>query len=73
MDVFALRDDQWERLEAFVPGGGKAGADRTAIIQASLVHYCEWPVQVLAGVTCWSVWVPMQRSRADTISGSKTE
>ena len=25
MDCDALRDDQWERLEAFVPGGRKGG------------------------------------------------
>jgi hypothetical protein len=31
-DIDALRDDQWERLKEFVPGGGKANGDRAPII-----------------------------------------
>jgi len=52
MDVDALRDDQWDRIKSFVPGGtkGKRVLGRTTAY--FWMRYCGWLARAVAGVTC---------------------
>lgn len=54
MDCDALRDDPWERIKGFVPGGTKGKRVGARIIAGFWMRCCGWPVRVGAGVTCLS-------------------
>lgn len=71
MDCDALRDDQWARIRAFVPGGtkGKRGprTDNRKFLDALL-----WMARSGGrGVTCRSGWVTIDRLSGATITGSR--
>jgi len=48
MDCDALRDDQWERIRGFVPGGTKGKRDNRIFLEA----LCGWRVPVVADEIC---------------------
>lgn len=61
VEVDGLRDDQWERVKGFVPGGtkGQRGprTDNRRFLDALL-----WkPARVGAGKTCRSPWATTER------------
>ncbi len=50
MEGEALRDDQWEKVKPFVPGGRKGRRSRAATGVAFSMRCCGWRVPELADV-----------------------
>lgn len=51
MDCDALRDDPWDRIKDFVPGGRK-GKRGPRITGNSSTHCYGWPVPAATGAIC---------------------
>ncbi len=49
MDGEVLRDDQWDRLKSFVPGGRAA---RVVTVAVFSMRCCGWPARVQGGAIC---------------------
>jgi hypothetical protein len=52
MDCDELRDDQWERLKALVPGGAKASGVREQTTAGFSTLCFGWRARADDGVTC---------------------
>ena len=56
MDCDALRDDQWERIKGFVPGGTKGKRALAPTTEGFWTLFCGWRGRVGAGAICQSGW-----------------
>jgi hypothetical protein len=61
VDCDVLRDDRWERLEAFVRGGRKGKRGPRANNRRFLNACCGWPAQGVAGAICPGSWAGARR------------
>ena len=71
MDCDALRDDQWERLKEFVPGGRKGKRGPRTDNRRSRTRSYGWRVRALAGATYRSSLATTKPSSDATIDGSR--
>jgi hypothetical protein len=52
MDCDALRDDQWDRIKGFVPGGTKGKRGPRTDTGNFWMRCCGWRVRVGVGAIC---------------------
>lgn len=68
MEGEVLRDDQWDRLREFVPGGRKGKRGPVATVGCFSTPCGGWLGQADAGVICRSGSVPIRRPRFSPIA-----